>query len=540
MKLQNSLRNKISQSNRNLTLSALSLGLIAIALFVGASQVSERTPSSADGPQAEFDSVVWNPSQTKLEDHVKASKTRILTRMGISENVVHQAEDYFFQIRQGQSLNSKKVASECVNQLDDHTQARDKFFLCLLASHPDTLNAELFDKIHSLKIERIQSVEPDFEKEKTIALIAYLEDLIRERLNLAGQKASWFSTETHDFLDAEEFADFPFEDGDILLSMGTSWISSMITQSTFPQKKYSHAYMVRVDSQGFRTMEAIIEKGVISNDFDYFSNEELNGVLVLRWKNKSARPAVARRAAIIAEKWVTDKVGYDIEMNVQDPSKLFCSELVLRAYAEASGLEINELTPKFAQIRSSKVFELLKLVGVGKREMPSPGDLMASTHLEIVGSWRPQKRLLQLWNMIFMADVFIERLELNYEVKPALGRLAGWMMVAIDGIYGLGATVVGSDRNLIPEATSKKSLKYLVTIQKGIFDPAIEDGLKLARKNSIIKEASLLSVAPWDMRGYISYATQNDATVRSVLYDPKHPPRSGTDRRRGRPRHRRF
>jgi len=102
--------------------------------------------------------------------------------------------------------------------------------------------------------------------------------------------------------------------------------------------------------------------------------------------------------------------------------------------------------------------------------------------------------------------------------------------------YILGC--IGSpEKNLIPDATSKSSLKYLVTIQKGIFDLGIKHGLKLAKKKSRIKEASLFSVTPWDLHGYISYNVQENSTVRNVLYDPANPPRS--KKKRLRPPHRR-
>jgi len=492
---------------------------------------------AGEGRGNQFDDVVWSPSKTSLDEHVATSKVRVLNRLGVSAKVVDAAEKYFFDIKTGANRQSRNVAQNCVSKLGDSNHARDQFFLCVLDSSPNSLDGKFYSLIHQEKINRIQNITPNLEKEKSIALIAFLEDLVRERMQLQGQSSSWFSTSKGEFLQIEEFGDFPFEDGDVVLSMGTSWISSMITQSTFPQKKYSHAFMVRIDENGFRTMEAIIEKGVISNDFEYFKNEKLNGLLVLRWRNEGERKRIAKRAAEIAEQWVRDEVGYDIEMDVSDSSKLFCSELVLLAYAQAAGLDISELTPKFANIRSDKVFNLLKLVGVGKKEMPSPGDLMSSEKFEIVGSWRPQDRLLELWSMIFMADVFIERLELNYEVKPNLGYLAQWMMVGLDGIYGLANSIIGVDRNLIPDATSKSSLKYLVTIQKGIFDLGIKHGLKLAKKKSRIKEASLFSVTPWDLHGYISYNVQENSTVRNVLYDPANPPRS--KKKRLRPPHRR-
>lgn len=496
-------------------LSRIVVGLIFVSSFSLLAQ-----------PMEDFDGVVLaDPNNSTIEEHEEASKKRFLMRMGLSDTVLAQAESYFADRAQGKNPQAGgHQASECIADLNDTDSKRNQFFLCVLLANPKSLDTEFFSLINGEKNNRVRSREVSPEAEKTIAFLAYLEDLVRAVLHKQGQSASWYSNAEKKFMNWEDFHDFPFEDGDVVLSMGGSWISGMITQSTYPQKKYSHAFMVRVDENGFRTMEAIIESGVISKSFKKFKKEELNGLLVLRWQDEATRKQIAPKAADLAMEWVDKNVAYDIEMDMQSEDKLFCSELVARAYSEAAGTPLDDFTAQVATVRSDAVFEILKLVGVTSREMTSPGDLVSSPQLEIVGEWRPQNRLLDLWEKIFMADVFIERLEMNFGVFPQWGQISSWVVIGLDIPYWLGNRIIGSDRNLIPASFDKASLQYVITIQKGIFDPAIKDAKRLMKKRSIVKDGSLLSVAPWDLRGYLSYATQENFRVKSVFYDPKNPP----------------
>lgn len=352
--------------------------------------------------------------------HYFSSLKRTTERLGISTTAyidLFKSLNLYSKTAKGSSLN-------CLKKLSDTTQNRSSFVTCLSQIGIQGFNQALFRELSSAKWHRIQSAHSSTEEQKTIALLAYLEDLTRESLEMRGINTSWWSKQDGFTNFGINQADFDFKDGDVLLLIGNSSISSLITQATDPQRRFSHALMIRKKSESdFSTLEALIEKGVTSGDKKKFSNDTLQTVVVLRWKNKQHRSFVASKASDCAYNLYKNKTPYNFAMDLNDTTTMFCSQLVAHCYAQASGVDLKSLIPQMSSIRSDKVFEYLKNMGVQSKIMPSPGDLATSTQFEMVAEFRNVRnkkgklQLARMWNMFILGDVFVERLELGQKIR---------------------------------------------------------------------------------------------------------------------------
>lgn len=166
-------------------------------------------------------------------------------------------------------------------------------------------------------------------------------------------------------------------------------------------------------------------------------------------------------------------------------------------------------------VRSDPVLAYLGNLGVTKPVMVSPGDLTASPWLEVVAEYRRTDSLAQLWEIMVLADVFIERLELGYELSPALWQNLTSFGAAIgDLALGIPRRVMGVDRSLIPESLNRKSLAYILT-QENVLCKKANEQAHQAMGNSY--SDNLLELKPWELRAAQSFAVQENRSLRRVL-----------------------
>jgi hypothetical protein len=410
--------------------------------------------------------------------HYANSKARVLSRFGVYFNSYQK----FFD---GLILNKKTKPGSgavCVPSLSDSTRARSALLNCLAAYGRHGLDVTLFSRLSTAKWSRIQKSPTNTEIQRTIALLAYLEDVTREELESRGINTAWWVNGKGFWTQGKNQAEFEYQDGDILLLIGNSSISSVISQSTAPQRRFSHALMVRMEKGEFSTLEAIIEKGVTSIDRKKFSKQELQTVVVLRWKNKKQREQVAARASDCGKKLLDNKTPYNFSMDLADTSKMFCSQLVAHCYSISSGFSVQSMIPQVGAIRSDEVFEYLKNMGVQSRTMPSPGDLATSKHFEVVAEFRKTRddqgslALARLWDMFTLGDVFVERLEIGQTfrfdaitakvVRPLLD-VSNFTLATVGGnIFGRDISVLGG---IYPEGIDTRTAGFMAVQERLIF-----------------------------------------------------------------------
>ena len=455
--------------------------------------------------------------------HEAASRVRLAARLGVTEAAL---ERLYAALAAPDAGTPSAAARADVERLPvDTDAARTAWVTALAAAGPAVLDADLFAAVFDRRIALNRELPiDDPERGRTLVLLAFVEDLIRDRRVQQGLPAAWYDR-AGGFLDGDTHDAFAYADGDILLVLGGSSVSSLITQATTPQRRFSHALMLRIRDGDFRTLESLIETGAVSYDRERFAKAGINAVQVLRWHEPAARTAMARAASDRAQRFVDERRPYDPAMDLGDPRRLFCSELVARAYHEASGLPLEAFIPASARVRSDAVLAYLKNIGVRQSVMISPGDLTSSPRLEVVAEFRDVGSLFRLWELMLMGDVFVERLEAGYRFRPRLwSELTATLAGTGDLLLRVPSTIPGIDLSLIPASLTTRALAYLMTQEKILYAVAYREA---ARLTGMDETARMSTVIPWVYRGALSYAIQEHPRLRSVL----RPPRRGLFRR---------
>lgn len=460
-------------------------------------------------------------SPAGFESYYEASKNRVLARMGVSEDV------YFnFQKSLSSDQDSKNIdASSCVLSLQDTDTGRNELLKCLSQYGLAGLNETLFGALYKENQKRIKDEEEaSLEKEKTKLLLFYLQDLVREQRERNNERAAWFLPGQGFDTQARLHGDFNYQDGDAILMIGNSSISSLISQATYPQRRYSHAALVRVRDNTFGTAEALIESGVVSHDLEYFKKGQLQTVTVLRW-NQSDQ-GIRAKASDCGAHHVEANTPYNFSMNLEKKDAMFCSQLVVQCYADASGEDVNTLIAKPASIRSKRVLKYLDNFGVSSEVMPSPGDIAASKFFVPVADYRRTRdpktdeiSLHRLWDLFLMGDIFIDRLESGYQIKWNVFT-KGLMFPLLSMVDRMGEFfmgIVGVDRQLIPQGVRTQTLGHMSVLEITIYKDTFKIASKLNKKYFKRDLKSLLGTDLIFKRALLSYSLSQNYEARAIF-----------------------
>lgn len=123
------------------------------------------------------------------------------------------------------------------------------------------------------------------------------------------------------------------KDGDIILRYGYGLVSDLIVETLKPKYNISHCGIVRrIDSTNFKIIHSVSSTisnfdGVQEQSLESFINDSRhNSVIVVRYKckNDSLLSKISNRAQFYLDK----KVPFDNLFEINDSSKIYCSELL--------------------------------------------------------------------------------------------------------------------------------------------------------------------------------------------------------------------
>lgn len=290
--------------------------------------------------------------------------------------------------------------------------------------------------------------------------------------------------------------------GDILVSRGGAPTSALIARGNDYPGNFSHAALVHVDRPDGKIsiIEAHIERGVAIADIDdYFRDTKLR-VMILRLRSDlpamRADPILPHRAAGYAlQRALDEHIPYDFEMDAEESSKMFCSEVVLDAYRH----EGVRLWQGLSTISQAGIRSWLAAFGVKNFTTQEPSDLEYDPQLRVVAEWRDYKTLRddRLDNAV--VDIMLEGAEngdpLEYEwyMLPPARILKAYSMVLnlFGGVgpipEGMNATAaLRNDRFSQKHRAIKENLIPLVErfIEENEYPPPYWKLISLARQAS--------------------------------------------------------
>ncbi len=180
-----------------------------------------------------------------------------------------------------------------------------------------------------------------------------------------------------------------FEDGDVFVTRGVSFLSSMIARMGIRPSQFSHIVFLHENpiTKKIETIESYVGAGVQFYEIDFALKNENARILWLRSKDR----ALAKRASTMIGSLVRERISkgqtirYDYELDFDDPTTMSCAEVSQVAFKLGSNGEIkiplypNEIagaTPLVSRLRipPGPTFE--------------PGDLELDPRFEIVGEFQ--------------------------------------------------------------------------------------------------------------------------------------------------------
>jgi len=239
--------------------------------------------------------------------------------------------------------------------------------------------------------------------------------------------------------------------GDILVSRGGAPTSALIARGSDYNGNFSHAALVHVDEKTHLAsiIEAHIERGAaIASLKEYLEDKKLR-VMVLRLRadlpQLMADPMLPHKAASAAlERTQREHIPYDFEMDFNDNSKLFCSEVVSAPYRK---LGVN-LWMGISTISSEGMKRWLAAFGVRHFETQEPSDLEYDPQLRVAAEWRDLETLYKDHVDNAVIESMLERAnegrELDYPVfmLPA-ARIAKLYSAILNLFGGIGPVPEG-------------------------------------------------------------------------------------------------
>jgi len=184
--------------------------------------------------------------------------------------------------------------------------------------------------------------------------------------------------------------------GDILVSRGGAPTSALIARGNDYPGNFSHIAFVYVDPATHEAdiVESHIEAGVMVSTVEQYLEDKKLRIMLLRSRADLPEiqkdPMLPHKAAEYAYRRAKGgHIPYDFEMDYEDHSKLFCSEVASEAY-ERYGVH---LWAGISHISSPGLRRWLSSFGVKHFETQEPSDLEYDPQLRVVAEWRDPSTL---------------------------------------------------------------------------------------------------------------------------------------------------
>lgn len=134
--------------------------------------------------------------------------------------------------------------------------------------------------------------------------------------------------------------------GDVVFMEGTSWRADLVRLFQSDHADYSHVGIVVPSAQGWMVAHADPDKGCCCESWENLRSAlDVRRVVVRRCPNLS--PQQREQAASAAARYAAERIPFDHAFDGTDAGKLYCTELIARAYAAAG-------FPKFLEACAAK------------------------------------------------------------------------------------------------------------------------------------------------------------------------------------------
>jgi hypothetical protein len=176
---------------------------------------------------------------------------------------------------------------------------------------------------------------------------------------------------------------FEFRPGDVLLVRSDELVSAAISQIAVTPAFFSHVAIVALDPQ-WKTLEVVeagVDEGLRATSLDDWLDRSVVRFAVYRHRQTH----IAERAAVAAFEDLAarraDARGYDLRLDLDDATQLYCSEVITRAFATAAP-DAQQVPQQLSDVGNLIDTFPLAALGIGKPGVFMPDDLETDARFE--------------------------------------------------------------------------------------------------------------------------------------------------------------
>ncbi len=258
-------------------------------------------------------------------------------------------------------------------------------------------------KIRSLLHKNLSSFDDEciFQIQKNFKQFRFVEEYLLEIANKVEHKNPKdiiFQNEPIPILNTEpnfysfyssDYAQPKYLQGDMMVTRGVSFLSSMIARLGKRDTQFSHIVFVNENpkTKKLRTIESYVGVGVGFYEMDFALKNENARILWLRSKDLALGKLASEKIGALVDKSIETKkiIKYDYELNFDDPKTMSCAEVSQVAFQLASNGEFK--IPYYPnKIEGAK--SLIDRLNIPEGPTYEPGDMEIDPRFELVGEFR--------------------------------------------------------------------------------------------------------------------------------------------------------
>ncbi len=355
------------------------------------------------------------PACQKKEENEAYSPTGRAGLEQYAEQVGASSEELY---KFNQSLSSLQKAdgsssTHCLNKLHvQNSETRNSFLACMSLKGLSGLNKEFLEELVGVRLSLMEHVH-NSEASKTLRLLNWIFDLTLEQYALSNPKSYWL-TKGQDgkmrFTESEmkSHDDFHYQEGDLILSISPTELSTLIPQYSYPQRRLTHSMLFR-GKRGHRKehfIESEFEEGVRYKYRDIYRNKDNPyETITLRYVDPSLSLDKLRELRRNATDFAASQIGIKYGFTTNAKDGYACHLLTGLSFTEAAYGNVSPFlkgeTPKdrmgfedlkkvltsgFSPMRQGLSRSFSTKFGMAESiyEYPTAGDFLTSKSFEVV------------------------------------------------------------------------------------------------------------------------------------------------------------
>lgn len=188
---------------------------------------------------------------------------------------------------------------------------------------------------------------------------------------------------------SSDYSEPKYLQGDMMVTRGVSFLSSMIARLGKRDTQFSHIVFVNENpkTKKLRTIESYVGVGVGFYEMDFALKNENARILWLRSKNSSLGKLASEKIGALVDKSIETKktIKYDYELDFDDPKTMSCAEVSQVAFELASN---GEFKIPYYPNRIEGAKSLINRLNIKEGSTYEPGDMEIDPRFELVGEFR--------------------------------------------------------------------------------------------------------------------------------------------------------